>query len=112
MRTASGKNPPVLSVSAEIKNTGARAGESLAQLYLRLEGTSVAMPERMLKGFQRVTLAPGESRKVVFDLDAAALAFWGAENTFGVEPARVTVWIAPNSGEGQGAKLEISGAQR
>ena len=109
---AKDKDPAVLSVSTEIKNTGARAGESLAQLYLRLEGTSVAMPVRMLKGFQRVTLAPGESRKVVFDLHAKAFAFWGAENTFGVEPARVTTWIAPNSIEGQGTTVEIHGAAR
>jgi beta-glucosidase len=108
---AKGKDPAVLSVSAEIKNTGARTGESLAQLYVRLEGTSVAMPVRMLKGFQRVTLAPGESRKVVFDLDAKAFAFWGAENTFGVEPARVTIWIAPNSAEGQGTTLEVAGSK-
>ena len=105
---AKGKEPAVLSVSVEIKNTGTRAGESLAQLYVRLQGTSVAMPVRMLKGFQRVTLAPGESRKVVFDLDAKTFAFWGAENTFGVEPARVTIWIAPNSAEGQGTTLEIA----
>jgi beta-glucosidase len=109
---AKGKDPVVLSVSAEIKNTGARAGESLAQLYARLQGTSVAMPVRMLKGFQRVTLAPGESRKVAFDLDAKTFAFWGAENTFGVEPARVTIWIAPNSAEGQGTTLEIAGSER
>ena len=109
---AKGKDPAVLSISAEIKNTGARTGESLAQLYVRLEGTSVAMPVRMLKGFQRVTLAPGESRKVVFDVDAKTFAFWGAENTFGVEPARVTIWIAPNSAEGQGTTLEITGSKR
>jgi beta-glucosidase len=63
----------------------------------------------MLKGFQNVTLAPGESRRVKFDLDAQTLAFWGAENKFGVEPARLTVWIAPNSAEGKSATLEISG---
>jgi beta-glucosidase len=97
----------VLSVSAEIKNTGARAGEALAQLYIRLDGTSIAMPMRMLKGFQRLTLAPGESRKVTFDLDAETFAFWGAENKFGVEPARLTIWIASNSAEGQGTTLDI-----
>jgi beta-glucosidase len=107
-----GKTPAVLSVSAEIKNTGMRAGEALAQLYNRLEGTSVAMPVRMLKGFQHVILAPGESRKVTFELDAKTFAFWGAENTFGVEPARVTIWIAPNSAEGQATTLEITGTER
>jgi beta-glucosidase len=98
----------VLTVSADIRNTGTREGETLAQLYIRLDGTSIAMPVRMLKGFQRVRLAPGESRHVTFALDAETFAFWGAENTFGVEPARVTVWIAPNSAEGTPAKLEIT----
>ena len=103
-------SPAVVTVSAEVKNTGARVGETLAQLYIRLDGTSIAMPVRMLKGFQSVTLAPGESRKVTFDLDAETFAFWGADNTFGVEPARVTVWIAPNSAEGQSTKFEIAEA--
>jgi beta-glucosidase len=106
------KHTVVLSASAEIKNTGTRAGETLAQLYIRLDGTSIAMPVRMLKGFQRFTLAPGESRKINFDLDAETFAFWGAENKFGVEPARVTIWIAPNGAEGEGATLEIAGASR
>jgi beta-glucosidase len=111
-RAAQEKDPAVLTVSAEIKNTGARAGEALAQLYIRLQGTSVAMPVRMLKGFQSITLAPGEARKVTFDLDANTFAFWGAENTFGIEPARVTIWVAPNSGEGQGTTFEITGFRR
>jgi beta-glucosidase len=106
------KHTVVLSARSEIKNTGTRAGETLAQLYIRLDGTSIAMPVRMLKGFQRFTLAPGESRKINFDLDAETFAFWGAENKFGVEPARVTIWIAPNSAEGEGAALEIAGGSR
>ena len=106
------KHIVVLSASSEIKNTGTRAGETLAQLYIRLDGTSIAMPVRMLKGFERFTLAPGESRKINFDLDAETFAFWGAENKFGVEPARVTIWIAPNSAEGEGATLEIASGPR
>jgi beta-glucosidase len=106
------KHSTVLSASAEIKNTGTRAGETLAQLYIRLDGTSIAMPVRMLKGFQRFSLAPGESRKINFDLDTETFAFWGADNKFGVEPARVTIWIAPNSAEGEGATLEIAAGSR
>ena len=98
----------VLSVSAEITNTGTRAGETMAQLYLRLDGTSIAMPVRMLKGFRPVSLAAGETRKVTFDLDAGTFALWGADNSLRVEPARVTLWIAPDSAEGQPAKLEIT----
>jgi beta-glucosidase len=80
----------------------------MAQLYVRLDGTSIAMPVRMLKGFQPVALAPGETRKVTFDLDAETFAFWGADNTFAVEPARVTLWIAPNSAAGEPVKLAIA----
>jgi len=98
----------VLAISAEVTNTGSRAGETMAQLYIRLDGTSIAMPVRMLKGFQSVTLGPGESRRVTFDVDAEKLAFWGAENKFGVEPAHVTLWIAPSSTEGEPATLNIA----
>jgi beta-glucosidase len=98
----------VISVSADITNTGSRGGETMAQLYVRLDGTSIAMPVRMLKGFQSVTLGPGESRKVTFDVDAESFAFWGAENTFGVEPARVTLWVAPSSAEGEPTALNIA----
>jgi beta-glucosidase len=103
----SSKHTAVLSASAEIKNMGTRGGETLAQLYIRLDGTSIAMPVRMLKGFQKISLAPGESRKISFDLDAETFGFWGAESKFGAELARVTVWIAPNSAEGESATVEI-----
>ena len=102
------RHSAVLSVSAEITNRGTRAGETLAQLYVRLEGTSVAMPVRMLEGFQKVTIVPGESRKVTFEVGAEVFAFWGAENKFGVEPAHVTVWIAPDSTAGESTTLEIT----
>jgi len=102
------KGRKIVTVSSEITNTGSRAGETMAQLYLRLDGTSIAMPVRMLKGFQSATLAPGETRKVTFDLDAGKLAFWDAQNRLGVEPARVTLWVAPTSREGQSTTLDIT----
>jgi beta-glucosidase len=105
---AKSKAAKVVTVSTEVTNTGSRAGETMPQLYVRLDGTSIAMPVRMLKGFQSVTLAPGESRKVTFDLSAETFAFWGAEDTFGVEPARVTLWVAPSSAEGEPTMLNIT----
>jgi len=107
-----GKPATMVSVSAEIKNAGNRPGDAVAQLYIRLEGTSIAMPVRMLKGFQRITLAPGESRRVTFDLDANTFAFWRADNSFGVEPAHVTFWIAPSSSDGQSTTLELTENKR
>jgi beta-glucosidase len=96
-----------LTVEAIVSNTGSRAGEELVQLYIRLQGTSTAQPVRALKGFQRITLAPGETKKVMFHLEPDAFALWNDRNQFAVEPAKVTVWISPDSASGSDAKLEI-----
>jgi beta-glucosidase len=98
----------VLNVSAEITNTGTRAGEETVQLYVRLQGTSVALPVRALVGFQRISLAPGETRKVKFPLGPEAVAFWNDQNNFAAEPARVTLWVGPDSSQGVQAALEIT----
>jgi beta-glucosidase len=105
----SAKPKPVLTATAEITNTGKVAGEEVVQLYVRLQGTSMSLPVRELKGFQRVSLAPGESRKVTFELVPDAFAFWNLENRSTVEPAKVTIWISPDSASGQGATLELTG---
>jgi beta-glucosidase len=96
-----------LTVEAVVSNTGSRAGEELVQLYVRLQGTSTAQPVRALKGFQRIALAPGETKKVTFHLEPDAFALWNDRNQFAVEPAKVTVWISPDSASGSDAKLEI-----
>jgi beta-glucosidase len=98
----------VLNVSAEVTNTGTRAGDETVQLYLRLQGTNVALPVRALVGFQRVSLAPGETKKVKFPLGAEAFAFWNDQNKFAAEPARVTLWVSPDSSRGVQAALEIT----
>ncbi len=95
-------------VNAEITNTGIRAGEETVQLYVQLRGTSVAQPVRALSGFQRITLAPGETRKVTFALGAEAFAFWNDQNKFAVEPAGVALWVSPDSSRGSEATLQIT----
>ena len=96
-----------LIAEAEVSNTGSRAGEEIVQLYVRLQGTSTAQPIRALKGFQHIVLAPGETRKVTFNLGPEAFALWNAGNEFAVEPSKATVWISPDSTSGTGAALEI-----
>ncbi len=96
-----------LTVSAEIKNTGSRAGSEVVQLYIRQIGTSVTRPVRELKGFQKISLAPGESKKVEFKLGKDELAFWNIDMKNVVEPAKITVWIGPNSAEGSEAHFTI-----
>jgi beta-glucosidase len=107
MLGAGGAHHPALTVSAEVTNTGPRAAEEVVQLYVRLQGTSVAQPVRALKGFQRVALAPGETKRVTFDLGPDAFAMWNDRNQFAVETAKLSVWISPDSAHGTAAAVEI-----
>jgi beta-glucosidase len=97
-----------LTVSAEVKNIGSRATEEVVQLYIRQVNTSVVRPVRELKGFRRVSLAPGASQKVEFTMGRDELKFWGLDMKDQVEPAALTVWIAPDSASGQPASVAIS----
>jgi beta-glucosidase len=96
-----------LTVSAEVRNTGSRAADEVVQLYIRQTGTSVVRPVRELKGFRRITLAPGQSEKVEFTLGPNELRFWNIDMKNVVEPAQLTVWIAPDSTQGTPAKVTI-----
>ena len=96
-----------LTVEATVSNTGSLPGEELVQLYVGLRGTSTAQPVRALKGFQRIALAPGESKRVTFHLAADAFAIWDDRNQFTVETAKAAIWIAPDSASGTESKLEI-----
>jgi len=102
------KQSAALSASAEVTNTGTLAGVETVECYLRFQGTSVAQPVRALTKFQRITLAPGETRKVTFLLGPNAFAIWNDQQKFAVEPAKVTLWIAPDSSQGVPATLEIT----
>jgi len=90
-----------------VTNTGSRAANEVVELYIRLQGTSVAEPVRALKGFQTIALAPGESMRVKFELKPEAFAIWNDRNQFAAEPSKVTVWISPDSAHGSPAEAEI-----
>lgn len=98
----------VLTASAEVTNSGPRPGTETVQLYVRLQGTSTAQPVRALSGFQRITLAPGETKKVTFPLGPEAFAIWNGQQKFAAEPAKVTLWIAADSSQGLSSTLEIT----
>jgi beta-glucosidase len=97
-----------LTISTEITNTGTRAGVETVQLYVQLRGTSVAQPVRALSGFQRIALAPGETKRVTFAMKAELFALWNDQNEFAVEPASVTLWVSPDSSRGSEIKLQIT----
>ena len=106
--SAINKGESQLTVSADVRNTGSREGTETAQLYIRLRGTSVARPVRELKGFQRVHLAPGESRHLEFRLARDELAFWNADMKDVAEPGSLYVWVASDSTQGTPAKVELT----
>jgi beta-glucosidase len=102
------KTEQALHVSTTVKNSGSRAGDEIVELYIRLRGTSVALPIRQLEGFRRIALSPGESKRVEFVVGRDELAFWDIDMQNLVEPARVTVWIGPSSAEGESADFVIA----
>jgi beta-glucosidase len=105
-RDAAGKGTRA-AASATVRNTGDRAVDEIVQMYVRLTGTSMEEPVRRLVGFQRISLAPGESRTVSFPLGADAFSLWDMQNKLRVEPSHVQVWISPDSSRGLPADLEI-----
>lgn len=85
-----------LEISCTVTNTGDWDGEEVVQLYVRdLVGCRVR-PVKELKGFQKIFLAKGESRRVTFKLEAKELAFFDADMNKIVEPGKFQVWISKN----------------
>lgn len=97
-----------LAVSATIRNTGERAGAEVVQLYVRDLVASVTRPVKELKGFQRVTLQPGEARRVRFAVPAKELGFIGPDLQYIVEPGRFAVWVGPDSTRGLEGTCEVT----
>jgi beta-glucosidase len=94
--------------SVAVSNVGDRDGVEVVQLYIGQRGTSVARPVRELKGFQRIALRAGESRRIEFELGASSLAFWNVDMKKVVEPAVVNVWVGPDAQSGSRAELTIT----
>lgn len=97
-----------ITARAQIKNTGARAGTAVAELYLRdLACSAGPRPVRELKGFQKILLPPGESREVSFTLSTHDLGCYDAKGKWLVEPGKYQLWIAKDSASGKPAEFEL-----
>jgi len=88
-------------------NTGNVMATEVVQLYIRDVAASVVRPVKELKGFQRVTLEPGQSKEVCFQLPVSELAFWDINMNYSVEPGRFNLWIAGDSESGQMIDFEV-----
>ena len=96
-----------LTISATIANTGSRAGTEIVQLYTNDPVASVTRPVRELKGFKRLSLSPGESRRVAFTITAMDLAFHDALFNKVAEAGSFNVYIAPSSVGGLKTSFEL-----
>jgi beta-glucosidase len=97
-------------VSVDIRNTGSRAGVETVQLYLRDDAATVTRPLRELRGFQRITVQPGETKTVRFRLRSDDLAFHDRDMRRVVEPGTFTVWVGGSSAATLEARFTVTGA--
>jgi beta-glucosidase len=81
----------------DVRNTGGRAGDEVVQLYINDPVASISQPVRRLRGFERVTLQPGQTRTVTFRLDASDYGFYDNRGRFVVEPGEIDVYAGNSS---------------
>lgn len=95
-------------VSVDVANVGSRTGDEVVQLYVRDDEGSVTRPVIELKGFQRVTLRPGERRTLSFTINPRDLSLWNLQMKRVVEPGTFTISAGPNSVDLKSAKLTVT----
>jgi len=84
-------------VRIDVTNTGPRVGDEVVQMYIRDKVSSVTRPVKELKGFQRITLAPGETQTVSLEITPERLAFYNIDMKYVVEPGEFEIMIGNSS---------------
>ena len=87
----------VIHASVRVKNTGNMEGREAVQMYIQDVKGSVSRPVRQLKGFQKISLAPGEEKEVRFEIREEMLRFWTIDMEYRSEPGQFRVWIGTDS---------------
>ena len=95
--------------SVDVINTGQRSGDEVVQLYLHDPVASISQPVRRLRGFERVTLAPGQKQTVTFTLDRSDFGFYDNRGEFVVEPGRVDVYAGNSSRAAMTQSFTVTG---
>ncbi len=96
-----------LKVSVTVQNTGQRSGQEVVQLYVRDEIASLTRPIKLLRGFEKVSLAPGEQRTIQFTLGAEDFGFREASGKLVLERGRFTVMAGPDSENLKSTSIEL-----
>src|SRR5689334_1003491 len=97
-----------VTVTVDVENTGRRAGDEVVQLYIRDLVATMTRPVKELKGFQRISLQPGEKRRIEFVLGPEHLGFWNREMRYVVEPGEFQVMVGANSVDVLEAKFNVN----
>ena len=96
-----------LTVTVELENVGQRSGDEVVQLYIRDVAASVTRPVKELKGFQRITLRPGEKKRVEFKVGPEQLGFYDRTMKFIVEPGEFKIMVGSSSEDFTEARFKI-----
>lgn len=97
----------IVTVTATVRNTGEKPSSTVVQCYVGNRGDSLEQPMRSLKGFQRVSVASGESKTVTFQLGFDELAFFDNSGRQPVEPSEYTVWVGGDSRATESARFNV-----
>ncbi len=87
----------VITISVDVKNIGSRKGDEVVQLYMRDQTSSVITYEKQLRGFERITLEPGQTKTVTFKLGPKELQLWNQEGKWVVEPGLFDIMVGSSS---------------
>jgi beta-glucosidase len=95
---ASAASGSTVAVSFDVTNTGKVAGAEVAQLYVSDPSAKATRPERELKGFEKVRLAPGETKHVTLNLDARSFSYWDTPNhKWTIDPGKFVIRLGDSS---------------
>jgi beta-glucosidase len=96
-----------VAVSFDVTNTGSVAGAEVAQLYVSDPSAKASRPERELKGFEKVRLIPGETKRLTLNLDARAFSYWdAAAHKWTIDPGKFIIRVG-NSSENTPLNAEL-----
>jgi beta-glucosidase len=100
-----------VTVTVDVTNAGNRAADEVVQLYIHQRYGSASRPVRELKGFERITLAAGESRTVTFTLGPAELRYWNAAaRDWVIDASTFDVWVGGDSTADRSTTFEVTDA--
>ena len=98
-----------VTLSTRVANTGQRSGDVVVQLYIHQRAGRAMRPARELKGFQRLTLAPGEGRDVSFCIDGDMLSYWHAgERCAALDPGLFDLWVGTDATADRHISLQVT----